>query len=70
MEPLRRWDPFSLCELAIPILIKDRYAGVLLLAKKAGAFDHDQINLLDILVKNCSVFYDNSVMHALPLRGS
>ncbi|HOJ51796.1 MAG TPA: sigma-54-dependent Fis family transcriptional regulator [Syntrophales bacterium] len=52
-------------ELAVPILVKDRYQGIFLLAKKEGTFDADQVNVIDILVKNCAVFYENSVMHAL-----
>lgn len=60
-----RWFPHYPRELAIPVQIKDRYEGVFFIAKKQGTFDHDQINILDILVKNCAVFYDNSVMHAM-----
>jgi len=52
-------------ELAIPIHIKDKYEGVFLMAKRGGSFDQDEINILDILVKNCAAFFENSIMHAL-----
>lgn len=52
-------------ELAIPIHVKDRYVGFFLLAKKEGVYDQDEVNVIDILVKNCAAFYENSVMHAM-----
>ncbi|MCX7982760.1 MAG: sigma-54-dependent Fis family transcriptional regulator [Syntrophales bacterium] len=52
-------------ELAVPILIKDRYVGVMLIAKKEGNYDSDEVNVIDILVKNCAAFFENSIMHAL-----
>jgi two-component system response regulator AtoC len=52
-------------EIAIPLLIKDKFRGALYLAKKAGDYLSDQINILDILVKNAVTAYDNAIMHSL-----
>jgi len=52
-------------EIAIPLKIKDKLQGALYLAKKKGLFSPDEINVLDILVKNAAVAYDNARMHAL-----
>ena len=53
------------CEIAIPQKIQDKLEGALYLAKKKGIFSPDEIKILDILVKNAAVAYDNSLMHAL-----
>lgn len=51
-------------EVAIPLQIKGRFILVLYLARKEGAYSRDQINILDILVKNTAICYDNAMMHA------
>jgi transcriptional regulator with GAF, ATPase, and Fis domain len=66
-------DPSSLApafagfsvEIAIPLLIKDKFRGALYLAKKTGEYLSDQINILDILVNNAVTAYDNAIMHSL-----
>lgn len=58
--------PFDFAsEIAIPLKIKDKLKGALYLAKKKGFFSPDEINVLDILVKNAAVAYDNAIMQAL-----
>lgn len=52
-------------EIALPLKIKDKFKGVLYLSKSEGAYSQDQINALDILVKNAAASYDNAIMHAL-----
>jgi len=52
-------------EIVIPLNMKDRYRGALYLAKKKGIYTQDQINLLDVLVKNAATSYDNSIMHSV-----
>ncbi|MBN1380065.1 MAG: sigma 54-interacting transcriptional regulator [Deltaproteobacteria bacterium] len=52
-------------ELAVPMLIKDRFKGALYLAKKTGTYSQENVNLLDILVKNASTSYDNAIMHSM-----
>lgn len=52
-------------EIALPLKIKDKFKGVLYLSRKQGAFTQDQINALDILVKNAAASYDNAIMHSL-----
>ena len=53
------------CEVAIPLKVKDRFRGVLLLAMKAGVYSRDQINVLDILVNNAATSYDSAIMHSM-----
>lgn len=53
-----------LSEIALPIRIKKRILGVLYLAKESGGYPDDQVNILDILVNNSAVSYDNAMMHA------
>jgi two-component system response regulator AtoC len=60
--PLFNDSPF---EIVMPLNIKDRYKGALYLAKKNGSYSQDQINLLDILVKNAATSYDNAIMHSV-----
>lgn len=52
-------------EIAFPICIKEKVIGVLYLAKESGSYSQDQVNVLDILVKNAATSYDNAMMHAL-----
>jgi len=54
-----------LSEIALPLKVKDRFKGALYLAKEKGRYSQDQINVLDILVKNAATSYDNAIMHAL-----
>jgi two-component system response regulator AtoC len=57
--------PDHLSEIALPLKVKDRFKGALYLAKEKGRYSQDQINVLDILVKNAATSYDNAIMHAL-----
>lgn len=52
-------------EIALPLKIKDNFKGVLYLSRKEGVFTQDQINALDILVKNAAASYDNAIMHSM-----
>ena len=52
-------------EIAIPIYIKGKAIGALYLAKRSGSYSQDEVNVLDILVKNAATSYDNAMMHAL-----
>ena len=52
------------CEIAIPLKIKDKFKGILYLGKKQGEYSRDQKSLLDILLINAAVSYDNAIMHS------
>jgi Transcriptional regulator containing GAF, AAA-type ATPase, and DNA binding domains len=52
-------------EIAFPLHIKDKFKGALYLAKQSGGYSQDQINILDILVKNAVTSYDNAIMHSI-----
>src|SRR5574340_754878 len=52
-------------EIALPLCSEQRAIGVLYLAKKSGGYSQDQINVLDILVKNAAISYENAMMHAM-----
>ena len=52
-------------EVAIPLHVKDKFIFVLYLAKKTGGYSPDQINLLDILLRNAAISYENALMHAV-----
>jgi|WetSurMetagenome_2_1015567.scaffolds.fasta_scaffold21231_2 two-component system, NtrC family, response regulator AtoC len=56
--------PGYLSEIALPLKVKDKFKGALYLAKLAGGYSQDLINILDILVKNASASYDNAIMHS------
>ena len=62
VEPLYEGYP---SEVAIPLKVKDRFKGVLLLGMKAGVYSQDQINVLDILVNNAATSYDSAIMHSI-----
>ena len=53
------------CEVAIPLKVKDRFKGVLLLGMESGVYSRDQINVLDILVNNAATSYDSAIMHSM-----
>jgi len=55
-------------ELAIPFQVKGKFKGVLYLGKRRGGYDQDQINVIDILIKNAATAYDNAIMHAILFR--
>jgi two-component system, NtrC family, response regulator AtoC len=55
-------------EIAIPFQIKNKFVGALFLAKQKGAYTPDQINVLDVLVKNAATAYDNVIMQSLLSR--
>ncbi len=57
--------PGNASEVAIPLRIRDKFKGALYLAKERNRFTPDQINVLDILVKNACTAYDNAIMHSL-----
>jgi two-component system, NtrC family, response regulator AtoC len=52
-------------EVAIPLKVKDRFKGVLLLGMRNGIYSQGQINVLDILVNNAATSYDNAIMHSM-----
>lgn len=52
-------------EIAFPLHIKDKFSGALYLAKQSGGYSQDQINILDVLVKNAVISYDNAIMHSI-----
>ena len=52
-------------EIAIPLNIAEKFKAVLYLAKTNGSYGSDAVNVLDILVKNAAVSYDNAIMHSL-----
>ena len=57
--------PGFACEIALPLKIKDKFRGALYLSRRMGEFTQDQIHVLDILVQNAAVSYDNAIMHAV-----
>lgn len=61
-------DGESVSCLAVPFRIKDKFRGVLYLDVRKGSFSTDQVNFLDILVKNAAASYDNAIMHSLLSR--
>jgi len=52
-------------EIAFPLHIKEKYRGALYMAKRSGRYTQDQINIIDILIKNAITSYDNAIMHSL-----
>jgi two-component system response regulator AtoC len=52
-------------EVAIPLNIAEKFKAVLYLAKQDGSFGPDEVNVLDILIKNAAASYDNAIMHSL-----
>lgn len=62
IEPLYEGYP---SEVAIPLKVKDRFKGVLLLGMRTGFYSQDQINVLDILVNNAATSYDSAIMHSI-----
>lgn len=52
-------------EIAIPLNIAEKFKAVLYLAKPNGSYKPDEVNVLDILVKNAAASYDNAIMHSL-----
>jgi transcriptional regulator with GAF, ATPase, and Fis domain len=51
-------------EIAIPLSIKTRFKGILYLGKKQGDYSRDQKSLLDILIINAAVSYDNAILRS------
>jgi transcriptional regulator with GAF, ATPase, and Fis domain len=62
VEPLYEGYP---SEVAIPLKVKDRFKGVLLLGMRTGFYSQDQVNVLDILVNNAATSYDSAIMHSI-----
>lgn len=52
-------------EIAVPFSVKDKFRGVLYLAKKSGSYSPDQIQVLDILAQDAATSYDNAIMHSI-----
>jgi len=52
-------------EIVFPLHIKDKFKGALYIAKRSGGYSQDQINILDVLVKNAVTSYDNAIMHSM-----
>ncbi|MDZ4164061.1 MAG: sigma 54-interacting transcriptional regulator, partial [Smithellaceae bacterium] len=52
-------------EMALPLSIKDKFKGALYVASKSVRYSQDLVNVMDILVKNAAVSYDNAIMHSL-----
>ncbi len=52
-------------EIALPFSVKDKFRGVLYLAKKNGSYSSDQIQVLDILTQDAATSYDNAIMHSM-----
>ncbi len=52
-------------EIAFPFNVKDKFRGVLYLAKERGPFSPDQIQVLDILAQDAATSYDNAIMHSM-----
>lgn len=52
-------------EIAIPLNIAEKFKAVLYMAKSNGSYRPDEVNVLDILVKNAAASYDNAIMHSL-----
>lgn len=52
-------------EIAVPFSVKDKFRGVLYLAKKMGMYSPDQIQILDILAQDAATSYDNAIMHSI-----
>ena len=52
-------------EIALPFSVKDKFRGVLYLAKKTGSYLPDQIQVLDILTQDAATSYDNAIMHSM-----
>ncbi len=52
-------------EIALPLSIRDKFKGALYLASKSARYSQDLVNIIDILVKNAAISYDNAIMHSL-----
>lgn len=52
-------------EIAVPFNVKDKFRGVLYLAKKTGSYSSDQTQVLDILAQDAATSYDNAIMHSM-----
>ncbi len=51
-------------EIAIPLRIKDKFKGILYLGKRQGDYSSDQKSLLDILIINAAISYDNAILRS------
>ncbi|MEI7590027.1 MAG: sigma-54-dependent Fis family transcriptional regulator [Deltaproteobacteria bacterium] len=52
-------------EMLVPLNYTDRYSGFLYVSKAKGEYTEDDINLLEILVKNATTAHDNIIMQKL-----
>jgi len=52
-------------EIVFPVYLKNKPTGFLYLAKKRGNFSQNEQNVLDILLTNAAISYENAMMHAL-----
>ncbi|MDQ5985537.1 MAG: Anaerobic nitric oxide reductase transcription regulator NorR [Syntrophus sp. SKADARSKE-3] len=69
-DPQEEMKPVDVrdAEVAIPFRIKYKFRGAFHLVKRKGLYDQDQINVLDILIKNAATAYDNAIMHSILFR--
>lgn len=52
-------------EIALPLSIRDKFKGALYLASRSAHYSPELVNIIDILVKNAAISYDNAIMHSL-----
>ena len=67
-SPAAEWTPIFpgfYSEIAVPFHVKDKFQGVLYLAKTSGSYSPDQIQVLDILAQDAATSYDNAIMHSI-----
>ena len=62
MAPL--FEGFS-SDIAIPFHLKEKFRGAIYLAKRKGNYDRNQVNVLDVLIRNAVTAYDNALMQAI-----
>lgn len=55
-------------DITFPFTVRGRFKGAVYLAKREGIYSQDQINIVDILVKNAATAYDNAVLHSMLSR--
>ncbi len=51
-------------EIAIPLMIQNKFKGILYLGKKQGDYSKGQRSILDILNINAAVSYDSAIIHS------
>jgi len=51
-------------EIAIPLMIQNKFKGILYLGKKQGDYSKGQRSILDILNINAAISYDSAIIHS------